>query len=215
MPQESEFDIIREKLNAADKIPAAAWDKQAAWGKLEDRLAGNKKKPFNVWLYTGLAAALVLLGIAITWHLPDSTTLTLTGIRPITSKTIAAPLPNTDTRPLNQVSTTQNTKTVAGRPVHHLPTEEAGQVADEAFILTKERVTKHDSAPATIFYRISAPEVVYTLNEIMDNVPEREAPPQNYTGIFKLKPLNPGQESRRVKESMSTPPAFEQGQPTN
>lgn len=215
MPQESEFEHIREKLDGAGRIPAAQWDKQAAWARLEGRLSDHKKKQRPVWLYTSLAAAALLLGMAITWHVRDTTTLALTSVRTITPTTMAPPSMTADTLPPNEAPNTKHAKTVAGRPTHHLPTEEQGQAADETFILTKEHVTKHDSAPATVFYDLSTPEVVYTLNEIMDNVPEREAPPQNYSGIFKLKPLSPGQESRRVKEPQSPPPYLDQGQPTN
>jgi len=77
-------------------------------------------------------------------------------------------------------------------------------VAEEQALIIKENVRASDSVPVTVFKPnpISAPAVVYTLNEIMDNVPEKEAPPQNYSGIFKLRPLPENMQESVAKEAL-------------
>lgn len=208
MQRESEYEIIRQKLDDLDSAEITSnWDKQDAWKRLEDRLPESRKKTIRLWPATSVAAALLILAL-IPGRMTTPASL-LSGIRQISTPRIPALTPanqKTDTSffTKNLPPAPIHPHIVTGTPASDVEVQHETPVAEEQALLTKEHVTARDSAPVTTFKQnpVSAPTVVYTLNEIMDHVPEKEAPPQHYSGIFKLRPLPENVQENPSREAL-------------
>lgn len=205
----SEYEMIRQKLEDLDsRAITSNWDKRDAWKRLESRLPEKRKKTIPLWLATSAAAALLILGLMLGRMTTPASQLS--AMRQISRPAPPAVIPEN-----HQTDTAFITKNlppvpnsphpiVTGIPASDVKVQEETPVAEEQAFVTKEHVTARDSAPVTIFKQnpISAPTVVYTLNEIMDHVPEKEAPSQHYSGIFKLRPLPENVQESAAREAM-------------
>lgn len=180
-----------EGLHSKDIAPQ--WRKEPAWKKVSAKLATPKRRVLPLWTAPLAAAAGVLCLLLLRSRSdqqeihqtaqrrsPARSAVTLSVISddrvPVTADTTAIatigmehdrPAPASIQKPRQfQPETDSTTGTLAGNntsPVQAIAT--AG----------REPIIKRE------------PETVYTLNEIMANVPESETPPRRYSGLFKGK----------------------------
>ena len=196
MQQQSERDLLNRKLDMlvdADIMPE--WNKNTAWSILENRLDNKSRKHLRAWYYVSAAAAALLIGlffynqnsspttsIARQQKMPAIKTPTIPIVTP--SVSFKTPTKNAISTEPPAIARKASKTFVPVRPapalkLHDGIQEEPVAVQQvqpaETLIVTPTKIKRTFSEP------------VYTLSEILDNVPEREEKPTNYSGIFNLR----------------------------
>lgn len=189
MQQESEYDLLRAKLDTLDASDLTGnWNSSETWQRLEGRLPAKPRMSGKLWAYCGAAAAALVIGIFIFSNDPEHEVTGLNGAyskantfrkEPAVAKMATPPLPDTARVPGAIVARQKDKPAV--KLQDQRPANE--QTAQEEISLVAN--AQQPAAPLPV--KQSFPEPVYTLDEIRSNVPENAAPPRIYTGIFGLK----------------------------
>lgn len=178
------------RLTAADVAPA--WDGGTVWQRLEGRLSTTKKRRFLLRGITLAAAASIACCMLLMLRAHQLTDIAWNTANMIPVTRQKAPVPA-----LLHVATSVNivadSEEVVAQPVSyaHKTSAQTEQALPSKDTLLPQLIATITPEPVTnepMQSRIRRkPAIVYTLNEIMADLPEREAPPKRYSGIFHQK----------------------------
>ena len=195
MQRESERGLLGDKMSEPDsKDLLPEWDKSVAWQRLETRLDAPRRKAIPMWFYTSAAAAILLFGFFIFMkgatydkRITQQQKTPAVEMPVPMAKSVLPPDTFEKDRIADKVATIirrQHPK--AMQPIVPDMDDPINSLNEAPVTVIKAPAAAPAIVPPVKIKRIFS-EPVYTLNEIMDNVPEREEKPKTFTGIFHLK----------------------------
>lgn len=178
-----------ELLTTTDVAPQ--WRKEAAWTKLEAQIRPPARRAVSLWVYP-LAAAIVLCVVVLYPRRPEHSNVVRIGHAfPVITKAAVLPVAKEEVRQIRP-TTDERIVAIRKRPATNVnATEQAlyelpqNGLENPTSVVPQREEELMPAVSQSPVVRRRAPEIVYTLNEILADVPEREAPPKRYTGIFR------------------------------
>ena len=181
---------VLSTLAAADVAPT--WSESAGWQKLEHRLAAakNSRIPLRSYVLLTAAASIVCCILFlrariltdITWStaslIPTNRAKALVPAAPDIAATVAI-VTRREVRATHPIFRVRN---LSAQTVQALSPKDT--FLPQTLMTASREPVQNEPVQARIQRR---PAIVYTLNEIMADLPEREAPPKRYSGIFHQK----------------------------
>jgi hypothetical protein len=195
---------LLEGLKSDDVAPH--WHPEVAWFQVEEKLRQDRKKTLPVWMYPLAAAALALCLLLLRSPVVEEQHDIA---RTLTASSIPAPLPIHITIPaspkMERTVAIGKVKEHVGRTLPRVPASLANE--DAAVVAATTTLPAHPAVPDNSFPMANrTPEVIYTINEIMADIPEREEPVRKYSGFFRSRPVRENaEENTRGRRRVEAP----------